>query len=415
VLTVYAMSLAFMTYFCMFAFRKPFTVATYEGVSQPGTQIDLKTALVLSQIIGYTLSKFIGIKVNSEMGRSYRAFAIVAALTAAEVTLILFALTPANWKMVPIFFNGLCLGVIWGLVVAYLEGRSTSEILLAGLSCSYIVATGVVKDCGRWVLSWGVGESWMPALTGVPFLLLLFLVVYGLDKIPEPTPDDVRMRCRRAPMLSADRWRFFTRFGVGMITLVLFYCFLTAYRDFRDLYGQEIFTDLGYGDTPGIFSMTELPVAFGVMLALALLNTVRNPRAGTAAVFGLLLVGMAIVGSATVLFDAGRIHGVTWMILTGLGGYLAYVPFGSVLFDRVIASTRFVGTAVFAIYVLDALGYTGSVLVQLYKDVFAAELTRLEFFRNYSYLMTTLGVVCSLGGCFYFDSKARARQKAARQ
>ena len=279
-----------MTYFCMFAFRKPFTVATYEGVSQPGTQIDLKTALVLSQIIGYTLSKFIGIKVNSEMGRSYRAFAIVAALTAAEATLILFALTPANWKIVPIFFNGLCLGMIWGLVVAYLEGRGTSEILLAGLSCSYIVATGVVKDCGRWVLSWGVGESWMPALTGVPFLLLLFLVVYGLDKIPEPTPDDVRMRCRRAPMLSADRWRFFTRYSAGMITLVLFYCFLTAYRDFRDLYGQEIFTDLGYGETPGIFSMTELPVAFGVMLALALLNTVRNSRAGTAAVFGLLLV-----------------------------------------------------------------------------------------------------------------------------
>jgi MFS family permease len=409
------MSLAFMTYFCMFAFRKPFTVGTYEGVSLLGTQIDLKTALVLSQIIGYTLSKFIGIKVNSELGRSHRAFAIVATLTAAEVALILFALTPANWKIVPIFFNGLCLGMIWGLVVAYLEGRGTSEILLAGLSCSYIVATGVVKDCGRWVLSWGVGESWMPALTGVPFLLLLFLIVYGLDKIPEPNHDDVRMRCQRAPMLSADRWRFFTRFSAGMISLILFYFFLTAYRDFRDLYGQEIFANLGYGETPGIFSMTELPVAFGVMLALALLNTVQNPRAGTVSVFGLLLVGMAIIGSATVLFDTGRIHGVTWMILTGLGGYLAYVPFGSVLFDRIIASTRFVGTAVFAIYVLDALGYTGSVMIQLYKDIFAAESTRLDFFRNYSYFMALLGVVCSLVGCFYFDRKVRNQVQTGSQ
>ena len=45
------------------------------------------------------------------------------------------------------------------------------------------------------------------------------------------------------------------------------------------------------------------------------------------------------------------------MILNGLGVYLAYVPYGSVLFDRLIASTGVVSTAVFAIYVADFIGY----------------------------------------------------------
>ena len=43
------------------------------------------------------------------------------------------------------FFNGLPLGMIGGLVVRYLEGRRASELLLAALSCSFIVASGAVK------------------------------------------------------------------------------------------------------------------------------------------------------------------------------------------------------------------------------------------------------------------------------
>ena len=55
----YAIATSFSTYFCMYAFRKPFAAATYNEL---GTFVglDLKTAIVISQIIGYTLSKVIG-------------------------------------------------------------------------------------------------------------------------------------------------------------------------------------------------------------------------------------------------------------------------------------------------------------------------------------------------------------------
>jgi hypothetical protein len=40
------------------------------------------------------------------------------------------------------------------------EGRRTSELLLAGLSLSFIIASGVVKDFGRALMDGGVAQWW---------------------------------------------------------------------------------------------------------------------------------------------------------------------------------------------------------------------------------------------------------------
>ena len=87
------------------------------------------------------------------------------------------------------------------------------------------------------------------------------------------------------------------------------------------------------------------------------------------------------------------------MILTGLGAYLTYVPFGSVLFDRLIASTRAVGTAVFAVYVADAVGYSGAISVLLGKDLLAGDTARIDFFRSLTYFMSVLGVILLVLAC----------------
>jgi hypothetical protein len=107
------------------------------------------------------------------------------------------------------------------------------------------------------------------------------------------------------------------------------------------------------------------------------------------------------------MLQQGSISGLTWMILVGLGGYFSYVPFGSVLFDRIVAATRTVGTAVFAIYVADALGYTGSVFLVLFKDLFQADASRLEFFIGFSYFLAAAGSVLFV--LSYFDFMRAAR------
>ncbi len=68
---------AFGTYFCMYAFRKPFAAAQFDGQHFLGGDIALKTAFVVSQILGYTASKYIGIKVYPEVRPGRRAVMLV--------------------------------------------------------------------------------------------------------------------------------------------------------------------------------------------------------------------------------------------------------------------------------------------------------------------------------------------------
>ena len=160
-------------------------------------------------------------------------------------------------------------------------------------------------------------------------------------------------------MSGAERWSFLRHFMLGMLLLCIVYFFLTAYRDYRDNFQREIFDALGYGTLPAAFSMTELPIGLAVMLTMVALNLIRDNRRGLAAAFAVMTSGMVLMGAGTLAFDRQLIPGVVWMLLVGLGAYLTYVPFNSLLFDRLMAATRFTGTAVFAIYVADATGYTG--------------------------------------------------------
>jgi hypothetical protein len=420
VLNGYVVALAFSAYFCMYAFRKPFAAAKFESLYFLGTQIELKTAFVISQILGYALSKFIGIKVCSEANRGRRAPMLIGLVIVAELALVLFAVLPQDWKVVAIFFNGLPLGMVWGLVVLYLEGRRTSEILLAGLSVSYIVASGVVKDFGLALMAGdglfgiealrfpvAVSEFWMPAAAGLIFLPFFIAAVCLLNLAPEPTTLDVAERTERVPMYREERRDFLRRFAPGIVMLVTAYFFLTAFRDFRDNYQVDVLRELGYNSDQhkSAISVMEFRVAIGVLAALAALFLIHNNRHALMGVFAMMIAGVVLLGGATALWQAGRISGLWWVMLLGFGVYFTYVPFGSVLFDRLIASTRVAGTAVFAIYVADALGYTGSIIVQLYKDLYAGDSTRTEFLAQFAYFMSAGGIVALAGSCWYFLSR----------
>jgi hypothetical protein len=414
VLVIFAISTSFSTYFCMYAFRKPFSAGHFEGLSLLGTQIELKTAFVISQVIGYALSKYLGIKFCSEMTRGRRLSMLIGLVVVAEIALLLFAVLPSQLKIFALFVNGLPLGMVWGLVVWYLEGRRTSELLLAGLSCSFILASGVVKDIGRWLMGeHGVSEFWMPFATGLIFLLPFVISTLLLDQLPDPDDDDESERTHREPMDGAHRISFLKRFLAPLSMLFFAYIFLTAYRDFRDNYGVEIFTELGYGGTPGIFSISEICVAFGVLVPLALLFLIRDNFLGLLAAFSLMLFGALSLGVSTLLLDRGTISGLSWMILVGIGSYLAYIPYGSILFDRMIAQTQVIGTAVFAIYVADALGYTGSVAVLLFKDLVADEATRLDFLRSFTYLLSAGSAGLILVSAVLILRGGRTRKRSA--
>lgn len=393
---LYGGSAAFFAYFAMYAYRKPFSAASYTHVAGWPFAIDFKIMLVIAQVAGYALSKLIGVKIVSEMPPARRPAAILVLIGAAELALVLFGVAPPALGVLALFLNGLALGMIWGLVFGFLEGRRLTEVLGAMLCASFILSSGVVKSAGEALLLHGwADERWMPAATGLLFAPLLFVSVAALAQLPPPDARDEIERAPRTPMDGRQRWRFFRTHAPGLVALIAVYVLLTAFRDFRDNFAAEIWGELGYAGEAGIFTWSELPVAVIVLVALSMLIRVRDNRLGV--VWNLVLVafGLAVMGLATAIFQLGWLGPVEWMIATGAGLYLAYTPFNALLFDRMMAATASPGNAGFLIYVADASGYAGSVALLLVRNFAHIALRWSAFLCDFAYATCALGLAAT--------------------
>ncbi|RTY86257.1 DUF5690 family protein [Flavobacterium sp. RSP15] len=395
---------SFGAYFCMYAFRKPFSVATFEGMEV--FHIDYKIILIIAQVLGYAFSKFIGIKVVSELKANQRAYYLVGLILIAELALVLFALVPQPYNVVFMFLNGVPLGMIWGIVFSYLEGRKFTEILGVALSTSFIVSSGVVKSVGLFVMtSWGFSEFWMPAITGALFVLPLLFFSWLLERIPKPTQEDIELRSERIPMVGKDRKKLLLQFLFPITIWVLFYTFLTAFRDFRDNFSRELWDTIGYKGDVSVYSSSETWVAFIVLLVLGFAFYFRDNKKALFFYQLLLLVGSISLGFSTYLFHSGNLDPFTWMVVSGFGLYICYVPFNCLFFDRFIGAFRIKGNAGFLIYLADAFGYLGSVLVLLYKNFGQSGLSWIDFFMYSAYSVAGIGVLVTISSTLYLKGK----------
>jgi hypothetical protein len=402
----FAGSAGFAAYFSMYAFRKPFSVAIFGSVPGWHFALDYKIALVLAQVLGYAVSKVIGVKFIAEVTPIKRAAAIVVLIFMSWLALLLFAVVPAPWNVFAMFLNGLPLGLIWGLVFGFMEGRRTSEVLGAILCASFIVSSGAVKSVGKLLMDgWHISPFWMPAATGVLFFPLLGLSVWGLSQLPPPSPQDEAERVRRAPMDSAARVRFLKRYGVGVVLLVLSYVLTTAIRDFRDNFAAEIWTALGFGQAAAVFTASELPVAVLSLSVLGVIIVVRDNAKALLVIHGVVFAGLLLLGLSTLAFQAGLLSPLAWMILSGAGLYMAYVPFNAMLFDRLIAASGTVGTAGFLIYVADASGYLGSCALLVWRNFGLVDLNWLQVFTVSAYGTSIIGMILMGLSAIYFLRK----------
>jgi MFS family permease len=407
--TLYTSVTAFCLYTCIFALRKTFGVATYEGLSFAG--VDFKVWMVISQVVGYMLSKFIGIKVVSELGAHARAKGILIMVSIASISWLFFALTPTPYNLIFLFFNGLPLGMVWGMVFGYLEGRKYTEVLGASLSVSFIFSAGFAKTVGGYIMiDWGTSEFWMPFVSSSLFFLPLLLFLWLLDKIPPPTPEDEQLRTKRLPMTGNERVRFTLTFLPGLVLLVIAYMLLTAFRDFRDNFSAEIWQSLGYGGQPSIFTRTELPVTLLVLVVIGSLMVIKSNYRAMVVNHFIVLAGMLMVGFSTWAFEKNLISAPLWMVMVGTGLYFGYIQFNSIFFDRLIATFQYVSTVGFLIYLADSFGYLCSVGVLLYKQFGQSELSWLSFFMQAGYILSAAGSVLIILSWFYFRWKFRKLQ-----
>jgi len=402
---IYLSILSFLVYACMYGIRKPFTVAEFSDLNVFG--MDYKAILIISQVIGYALSKFLGIKVISEMQRQRRAFTIILLTGLAEFSLFLFSIIKPPFNILFVFFNGLPLGMIWGLVFAYLEGRRTTEILGTSLSISFIVSSGFVKSIGKLLMGrFHLTGFQMPYITGLVFFIPMILLVWLLDKAPDPTEDDIRMRTKRIPMDRRQRSKLLKQFATGLFMLTFVYILLTIFRDLRDNFAADIWKSIGFSGNSAIFTLSELPIAMIVFAVMSSVMLIRNNEKALHVNILIILSGFLVIGSGTLLLQAGLISPAAWMILLGLGTYLGYLPFNCLLFDRLIAAFGSAANAGFFIYIADSFGYLGSVGTLIFKNFSNRDLSWYRFLMTSSLGVAVTGITIMILTIIYFRRKS---------
>lgn len=407
----WSMIAAFGAYFCMYAFRKPFTAGTYSGYHF--LEMDYKAILIVAQALGYMTSKFIGIKIISELKPKNRQQLIIGLILFAEVSLLFFGLLPPPYNFIFIFFNGLPLGMVWGIVFSYLEGRRFTEVLGMGLSISLIVSSGILKTVYFTIHGWlpAISEIWLPFFIGLFFLPLFLFFSWMLAVIPAPTATDKLLRTERVPMTAGDKKGVLKEMGVGVLCFVLMYIFLATMRDFRDNFSVEIWNEIQPSWDKSVFSQTEMISGLVVLIAVGCLSLIRNNIKGFWATQWLIAFGVLLCGGSTVLFQLHRLAPFWWMLFSGMGLFLAYIPIQVSVFERIIALFKLKANAGFFIYICDSLGYLGSVSLLLYKEFFMKEMSWSKVLMHFSYLLTLTCIALLLLIALFFNRKMGMKSK----
>ena len=399
--TAWSITAAFGTYFCMYAFRKPFTAASFAQTMAWG--IDFKTILITAQVLGYTISKFVGIKIIAEMPANMRARTILLLIAIAELALLLFAVVPAPASAICLFLNGLPLGMVFGLVLGFLEGRQQTEFLTAGLCSSFILADGVMKSLGAQLLAVGVAAAWMHFTAGLVVAPALLLFVTMLSRIPAPSREDVAARSARGTMDHAQRVSLYRRYAVGLTAIVVIYLAATVVRSIRADFAPEIWHGLGVTAVAETFTYSEIFVALGVLAVCGATILIRDNRVAFFTSLGTCGAGMLLLMATLAGQSLGIVSPFAFMVLVGLGLYLPYVAIQTTVFERLLAMTRHHGTIGFLMYVADSAGYLGYAGVMLSKQVVTNTGNLLDYFVAASWLAAGCSLAALVVAWRYFD------------
>ena len=358
---------ALLSYSLVYALRKPFTAAEFDGLQVAG--MDYKIVVSIIQLIGYVCAKMLGIKFISELKPEGRLKFIIGSAALSELSLVAFGLLSAPYNIFALFFNGLSLGCMWGVIFSFLEGRRTTDILASIMGVSMALSSGVAKSLGLYALNdLGVSEFWMPALVGAVAFPLLCFMGWMMTKFPAPTAADIAARTKRVTLDGRQRWQLFVKFMPLLIMLFGANLLLTVQRDIKEdfivcIIDVSQVSSWAFAHLDSIATLVLLGV-------FALLSAVGNHLRALC-----LILIMSAIGMGTIAFlgaEAGSLNMpvTAWLFLQTLCIDIAYLSFQTIFFERFIACFKVQGNVGFFIITIDFIGYLGTLCLLLFKSAY---------------------------------------------
>lgn len=409
-LNIWCFVAAFGAYFCTYAFRKPFFTGQFDGYVLWG--MSLKSVYIIMQVLGYMSSKFIGVKIISELQPQQRIKLIIWLIAIAGLALLFFGLVPAPYNLPFLFVNGLPLGMVWGVLFSFLEGRRFTEILGIGLSINMIMTSGILKSVYLSIqVFFGFSEFWMPFVVGVMFLPAFAVFVWMLSKIPPPNKEEQLVKVSRKPMNNSEKLEILKKYGFGILAIIVLYAFFTTLRDFRDNFAIEIWQQIDSGHSNLIFAKIETIIASVVMIFLAFIAFFKNNRTAYQVITIMIVFSLVSILLSNYLFRANVISPQIWMATLGIGFYLPYLLIQIAYFERLIAYQSIKGNAGFFVYLCDSVGYLGSVVLLFYKEFSSRSIAYSQTLLELSEMTGYLGIILISLQFFFFEKKFVQQRK----
>lgn len=379
---------ALLSYSLVYMLRKPYTAAVFDDMEIFG--LDYKVVVTIVQILGYVVSKFMGIKLISELRRDERLKFILMSVAMAKLSLLFFGLLSAPYNVAAMFLNGLSLGCMWGIIFSFIEGRKMTDLLASILGVSMVISSGTAKSLGLYVIdALHVSEFWMPALIGAIALPLLALLGYLLNRLPLPTEEDIAMKSARESLDAQQRLELFKSYKPFLIMLFVANTAIVVLRDIKEDFLVNIIDISNY--SPWLFTQIDGVVTIIILLLFGLMVLVKDNFKALSMLYGLIIAGMILMVFISFGYDDMRLSPVVWLFSQSLCLYTVYLTFQTIFFDRFIACFKIRGNVGFFIILTDFLGYTGTILVLLVKEFVGKGLDWAKF---YNQLSGYIGILC---------------------
>lgn len=381
---------ALLSYSLVYALRKPFTAAEFEGLQVYG--MDYKIAVSIIQLLGYVSAKLLGIKYISELRPEGRLKFIIGSAALSEISLIAFGVLPIPYNIVALYFNGLSLGCMWGVIFSFLEGRRTTDILASIMGVSMALSSGVAKSLGLYALNQlHVSEFWMPALIGAAAFPLLCFTGWMMTRFPRPTEADIASRSERVTLNGHQRWALFRRFMPLLILLFGANLLLTVQRDIKEDFIVCIIDVQTISSWA--FAQIDSIATFVLLAVFALLATTYNHLKVLCMLLILSTFGMGTLAFLGATEGNEHIPTTIWLFLQSLCLDIAYLSFQTIFFERFIACFKIKGNVGFFIITIDFVGYLGTLGLLLFKEFCASHIDWASF---YNHMSLFIGVACCL-------------------
>ena len=381
---------ALLSYSLVYALRKPFTAAEFEGMQVAG--MDYKIAVSVVQLLGYVTAKLMGIKYISELKPESRLKFVINSAALSEISLLVFGLFPAPYNIAALFFNGLSLGCMWGVIFSFLEGRRTTDILASIMGVSMALSSGVAKSMGLYAInSLHVSEFWMPALIGAFAFPLLCVLGWTMTKFPKPTEADIASRSVRVTLDGRQRWVLFRKFMPVLLMLFAANLLLTVQRDVKEdfivcIIDVSTVSSWAFAQIDSIATLVSLAV-------FALLATTYNHLKVLCVLLVLSIAGMGTLAFVAANFERMQLPVNVWLFLQSLCLDMAYLSFQTIFFERFIACFKIRGNVGFFIITIDFVGYMGTLALLVFKEACASHVDWALFYNQMS---VYIGVACCL-------------------